>query len=448
MRGSWLPLGTSAPLPYPLHTLNDTWDYANRVERCAQYSPSAHQYAWTSSKERMHASATTPMDGGELCHRMHLTNALIIGDSLGLQLFESWAARLRHAHASHSRGGHCSIASPASSPASTCEGWAGELCAGLCAGGANHGQANRLSSCDNGATLLMVQAYRWILDSRDFEASDERGAHCAADVRRSPHAWGLTVVPSAHVEHMLWTAARRQQTSSNLTAAIAQPSVAVLFNQFYHLHQFIMGVASCYSLAGISDSGADTSGGKLPRGAAYATAVRDVLSFWSRDAARWATLLEALAVKLRPTVEVHSYYLTSHQSCDAFCVPPGGAPRRPINASAIFDASLMRGAAEYSHQWAHWANDLSKTAFAARGHGIIDLEAMLSVRVDAHPASFDGQGDRVHFCAPGPLDWALDVVVRHVAQRQRPGAEDEASPATPRSAQAALAGGGGRSRRR
>lgn len=199
--------------------------------------------------------------------------------------------------------------------------------------------------------------------------------------------------------------------------AVHVPSVAVLFNQFYHLHEFITGVASCYSAAGMADAGPGTSVGKDPKGSAYATAVRDVLSFWSRDATRWATLLESLAAKLKPTVEVHTYYVTSNQACDAFCVAPGGAPRHPINASDIFDASLLKGAGEYSHQWAHWVNDVSKTAFAARGHDVIDLEPMLSVRVDAHPASFDGDGDRVHFCAPGPLDWALDVVVRHIARR-------------------------------
>lgn len=418
MRGSWLPLGATHPLPYPLSRLADTWDYANRVERCARYSPSSFQFGWSQDNGR---STATPllMDGDELCHRMHLTNALVIGDSISLQLFESWVARLRQAHANKRHGG-CSIASP--SPWSTCEGAAGELCAGLCAGGANRGEASKLSSCDNGATFLMAQAYRWVLDSSDFEASDERGASCAEGVRQNPRAWGLYVVPSAHVERMLTSAARRPEWS-NKTAH--PPSVAVLFNQFYHLHEFITGVASCYSASGIADAGPGTSVGKRPAGSAYAMATRDVLRFWSRDVTRWATLLETLAAKLRPAVDVQSYYVTSHQACDAYCDPPGA--HHPINASAVFEATIMKGIGEYSHQWVHWVNDVSRAAFVARGHGVIDVEAMLSARVDAHPASHHddgdlgagesnkGKGDRVHFCAPGPLDWALDAIVRHVA---------------------------------
>ena len=43
---------------------------------------------------------------------------------------------------------------------------------------------------------------------------------------------------------------------------------------------------------------------------------------------------------------------------------------------------------------------------------------ILQVRVDAHPASYDGHGDRLHFCQPGPADWALDVLVRQITSEQ------------------------------
>lgn len=39
---------------------------------------------------------------------------------------------------------------------------------------------------------------------------------------------------------------------------------------------------------------------------------------------------------------------------------------------------------------------------------------MLGARVDAHPGSRDGRGDALHFCCPGPLDYALDLVVARV----------------------------------
>ena len=48
------------------------------------------------------------------------------------------------------------------------------------------------------------------------------------------------------------------------------------------------------------------------------------------------------------------------------------------------------------------------------GHGIIDLEWMLGVRVDAHPGPSlpkHPQGDRLHFCLPGVPDYALDAML-------------------------------------
>jgi len=45
---------------------------------------------------------------------------------------------------------------------------------------------------------------------------------------------------------------------------------------------------------------------------------------------------------------------------------------------------------------------------------VVDLGAVLGARVDNHPASRTGVGDALHFCQPGALDWALDLVVDHV----------------------------------
>ena len=44
---------------------------------------------------------------------------------------------------------------------------------------------------------------------------------------------------------------------------------------------------------------------------------------------------------------------------------------------------------------------------------------MLGMRVDAHPASKTGLGDNLHFCMPGPVDYALDVVAKAVAEGDR-----------------------------
>ena len=71
----------------------------------------------------------------------------------------------------------------------------------------------------------------------------------------------------------------------------------------------------------------------------------------------------------------------------------------------------------FFHQKVAWFNDAARAAFAAQGHAVIDQEQMLGVRVDANPASFDGRDrDTLHFCMPGPSDWAMDVVIRRIAE--------------------------------
>ena len=50
--------------------------------------------------------------------------------------------------------------------------------------------------------------------------------------------------------------------------------------------------------------------------------------------------------------------------------------------------------------------------FSAVGHGVIDDVEMLGRRQDAHPGSHNGEGDTVHYCLPGPIDYALDEVIR------------------------------------
>ena len=63
-------------------------------------------------------------------------------------------------------------------------------------------------------------------------------------------------------------------------------------------------------------------------------------------------------------------------------------------------------------------------AFLAAGHGVIDVAAMLGLRVDAHPGSTAGGTDGLHFCMPGPLDYALDIVLARVGSAfDRGGAE-------------------------
>ena len=83
-----------------------------------------------------------------------------------------------------------------------------------------------------------------------------------------------------------------------------------------------------------------------------------------------------------------------------------------IDATSILSASMTNG--DFGHQLFPWANDVAAAAFRAEGHDVVDVEAMLGVRVDAHPGSMDGTGDKLHFCQPGPPDWALDHILRRI----------------------------------
>ena len=72
-------------------------------------------------------------------------------------------------------------------------------------------------------------------------------------------------------------------------------------------------------------------------------------------------------------------------------------------AAALAGAPVATGEVSYA---------ASVAAFSALGHGIIDDVEMLGRRQDAHPGSHNGEGDTVHYCLPGPIDYALDEVIR------------------------------------
>ena len=92
---------------------------------------------------------------------MEGVNTLIIGDSLSLQLYDSWRARLRQSRCVYP----CSEQSAQEACAGTCEGVAPSLCshAGqqwMCTGGVQYTSGNSrgalYSSCDNGASVRLA----------------------------------------------------------------------------------------------------------------------------------------------------------------------------------------------------------------------------------------------------------------------------------------------------
>ena len=82
----------------------------------------------------------------------------------------------------------------------------------------------------------------------------------------------------------------------------------------------------------------------------------------------------------------------------------------PIGASDV--RHPPEGVDEYRHGLWQRVNAASVAAFSALGHGVIDDVEMLGRRQDAHPGSHNGEGDTVHYCLPGPIDYALDEVIR------------------------------------
>ena len=89
---------------------------------------------------------------------------------------------------------------------------------------------------------------------------------------------------------------------------------------------------------------------------------------------------------------------------------PRGGVLAPINAEDV--RHPPEGVDEYRHGLWQRVNAASVAAFSAVGHGVIDDVEMLGRRQDAHPGSHNGEGDTVHYCLPGPIDYALDEVIR------------------------------------
>ena len=106
----------------------------------------------------------------------------------------------------------------------------------------------------------------------------------------------------------------------------------------------------------------------------------------------------------------------------------GGGAAAPLAEVAEL-ASPPAGEDEYGHEVVDVANGAAAAAFLAAGHGVIDVAAMLGLRVDAHPGSTAGGTDGLHFCMPGPLDYALDIVLARVGSAfDRGGAEIDGGP--------------------
>ena len=191
----------------------------------------------------------------------------------------------------------------------------------------------------------------------------------------------------------------------------------LVLNDFAHVYEVEQALAGCYAthLAGRSTAGVLPSNAS---GVAHELARRDIVRYLSARAARIAALLaqSPLGRSLRVV------YRTSSPAADRY-LRGGAAIDVPVPLPHVA-VDISAASAEYGHDIYYIVNALSVAAFRAVGHTVLDVEEMLGMRVDAHPAAHNPQreGDALHFCTPGPLDWVLDVLLRAVFGTERSGA--------------------------
>ena len=148
-------------------------------------------------------------------------------------------------------------------------------------------------------------------------------------------------------------------------------------------------------------------------------AQRTLFEFWRRESVREAALLRDIARDAErataspPGTRVRVFYRTSPISADALV---RSGPTSPLDERSLLTIDTGGKSDEYSHSTPPTINDIAAAAFKSAGHGVLDLEVMLGMRVDNHPGTHSKSGDTLHFCLPGAVDWALDAVLRDVVR--------------------------------
>ena len=335
-------------------------------------SDSSWRYAW---------QGIPLLDADKMCALANGIKLVIMGDSLSMQLHASWMARLRAA-------GY-----------NTCP------------------QTSTLTSVVGpGTAILIKQMKPWIVAS-SWTSSDFRGEKCAAEFRAS------AMNSSSGYEHSssfvradgMLSQLISSKEHTGATNSSQSRKIRVVYNAYAHLHlNMIRPLAECYNRTGLSDV------------QSKALAVRDALTFWRGQVVAVAGLFKDVRnrAKLKvPPIDVRTFYRTSPRAADQLHAMDGASsPLSSAAATLEHDFTTPPEKMEYSHHVYQAMNDMAVSAFSACGHGIIDTEVMMGMRVDAHPASVQGdfkakqkvpgQSDTLHFCMPGVPDYALDVVLR------------------------------------
>ena len=220
--GHWTRLNhtTRATPPYSLDALRGVYRESERVTSCAARTP-GWLFGWQDLEH--HAGGPSLLDADGLCARLNGTNLLLIGDSLTLQLHDSWKARLRQRQFRQRQESPAAAAAGvvcvnASSPRKGCEGPAPDLCAGFCPRAHqwsmddNDPQSAWFSACDraheHGATVYHAQAYKCVGHAQAQPAHALRSPRLPRPLsqthRRSHSALALLCVRCACAVRMLY----------------------------------------------------------------------------------------------------------------------------------------------------------------------------------------------------------------------------------------------------
>uniref|UniRef100_A0A7S3ZST6 Uncharacterized protein n=1 Tax=Pelagomonas calceolata TaxID=35677 RepID=A0A7S3ZST6_9STRA len=319
--------------------------------------------------------------------------------------------------------------------------------------------------CANGATFQFIEPQRpWSLVPWAFQEHDPSVAKCGVAFRNQTRDFATHKASELSVWRAVFGKGaiekdKKKREKRKQRHKAERTRMAVVYNCFAHLESIALEVMNCY---------AEEAPDRFPtRAAAHKLALADVVAWWRFELAAMARALRTSADRARDElgIELRSFYRTSPPAADRWvhraryevkrgdkakqALAPalkfkavdekafdklarnverlaagsvattewaraeGGGAAAPLAVVAEL-ASPPAGEDEYGHEVVDVANGAAAAAFLAAGHGVIDVAAMLGLRVDAHPGSTAGGTDGLHFCMPGPLDYALDLVLARV----------------------------------
>ena len=208
---------------------------------------------------------------------------------------------------------------------------------------------------------------------------------CATSFRLNPATFTVFPIRQAHL-------------ISELRAA--HPTMLVL-NDFAHVHNVELALSQCYAKH-LRHDAPEHNASELARDLAR----RDMVRYLTERAVRMATLLANAPLSSAPRV----VYRTSSPAAERWLLGSAAVDTpAPLRLPAV-DIGARGEAVEHGHDMYLAVNALSAAAFRSAGHTVVDVEDMLGVRIAAHHQ--DRQGDALHFCNPGPLDYVFDAMLR------------------------------------